>query len=101
MVTRKKNKECFVLLSNYSKGFKTYIFKKSDGFIYRTKDEYMKIGLKIEKPDMVFLNESDYWNEIEYRSMKRFIDAFGNLGLYGYEYSTQERMEIYAPEMFI
>jgi len=96
-----ENKKIFFIKKGYIKGFKAYIFKKPNSRIYRTKDEFSKIGLEIEPGDMFFEKEEDYWDEVEYRAMQAFINAFGDLRLYAFEYSPLERMEIYAPELFI
>jgi hypothetical protein len=98
---RQANKKVFFIKERYKKGFETYIFKKLNGKTYRTKDEFSKVGLEIESGDMIFENEEDYWDEVEYRAMQAFISAFGDLRLYAFEYSPIERMEIYAPELFI
>jgi len=44
----------------------------------------------------MFFEKEDYWDKVEYRAMQAFINAFGDLRLYAFEYSPLERMEIYA-----
>jgi len=49
----------------------------------------------------LILDEETYLNEVELRFMQGFIRAFGDLDMYAYQYSTEEKMQIYAPEMYI
>jgi hypothetical protein len=76
-----------------------YFLSKDDDnpSIWVTKEEYL------DYPDnyIVYRTRTEWENEVELRSMKQFIHIFGDLNLYGCEYSSFERMEIYAPEMFI
>lgn len=99
-MARKINDEHWVLLDGYTKGFKTFIFKKNGKF-FRTKFEDIQIGLEVS-PHEIFYNDEDYYDMMEYNNIIAFSRAFDNdYSFYAFEYSTRERMEDKFPELFI
>jgi hypothetical protein len=92
-----------VLLDGYNEGFKTFIFEKDDK-LFRTKHEDIRIG-QVVKEHEVFRTDEDYYDMLEYKSIVRFEEVYGNLfswyTRYIFEYSTKERIKNKFPELFI
>ena len=84
MLERTPNQEVYILLPNHFNAFKSCIFEKNDK-MYRTTDEYFKIGIEVDS-EHVFFDDKSLGDEVEYRHMVGFIRAFGDLHLYAYQY---------------